>query len=322
MNREFTSGLAPWIKAFLLQKHSLGYKYEKNEIYLSRFDAMCAERFPMETTVTAGIGLAWAESSQGEDRGGLTRRLSPVRELARFIIQNGHPAFVIPTECGKNPYRKYVPYIFSEDELHRVFKAADGLAPYDRNPEYAMEAPVILRLLYACGLRPYEARLMLRRDIDLDKGTIFIPESKKMKDRVVVMDKAMLGICQSYDAGIRMLGLPEEYFFPCRGSHPFHNRHWLDGILSRCLINAGLEDFPSNKPRPYDLRHTFATHTLYRWLREGKDLGNCLPYLSAYMGHEKFRHTSYYIHLVPEFFSQIPADFARKYEKMLPEVMK
>ena len=37
--------------------------------------------------------------------------------------------------------------------------------------------------------------------------------------------------------------------------------------------------------RFHDLRHTFATHRLYHWMRDGKDLNAMLPYLSAYMGH-------------------------------------
>ena len=37
--------------------------------------------------------------------------------------------------------------------------------------------------------------------------------------------------------------------------------------------------------RFHDFRHTFATHRLYHWMRDGKDLNAMLPYLSAYMGH-------------------------------------
>ena len=37
-----------------------------------------------------------------------------------------------------------------------------------------------------------------------------------------------------------------------------------------------------------------------RWLDEGKDLYAMLPYLRAYMGHEKFEDTAYYIHILPD----------------------
>jgi integrase len=54
------------------------------------------------------------------------------------------------------------------------------------------------------------------------------------------------------------------------------------------------------KVRPYDLRHRFASTILQKWLTEERDFYAMLPYLRAYMGHEKFSHTAYYIHLLPE----------------------
>ena len=96
MSATFTSGLSPMITAFLEEKHALGYKYEENERYLKKFDALCAERFPEIETVTKEAGLAWAVANTDEGKAGLTRRMSSVRELARFIIRSGKNAFVIP----------------------------------------------------------------------------------------------------------------------------------------------------------------------------------------------------------------------------------
>lgn len=36
------------------------------------------------------------------------------------------------------------------------------------------------------------------------------------------------------------------------------------------------------------------------WVDAGKDIMGLLPYLSAYMGHTKFSHTLYYVHLLPD----------------------
>jgi len=66
--------------------------------------------------------------------------------------------------------------------------------------------------------------------------------------------------------------------------------------------------------------HTFATHRLYLWLREGKDVTAMLPYLSAYMGHAQLSDTYYYIHLVPELFADMSGLDFSKYESLLPEV--
>lgn len=53
-------------------------------------------------------------------------------------------------------------------------------------------------------------------------------------------------------------------------------------------------------PRPYDLRHAFASRNITRWMETGKDVMELLPYLSAYMGHSGLTSTLYYIHMLPE----------------------
>lgn len=322
--KKYKSKLAHTIESFLEQKRALGFKYTENERYLANFDTLCYEKFPNETTITPEMGMAWAVSLQGENKGGLARRMSSVRELARFMQRSGQTAFVIPADCGKVPYRNYIPHIFSEDELIQIFKAADNLILNDKYPFTALQPPVYLRLLYACGLRPHEARLILRKNIDLEDGTIFIPESKKAKERVVVMDESMLSMCRIYHERAMEIDNINEFFFPTQKNsstiNQYHDNHWAARILKVCLINAGITEFSGNPPRPYDFRHTFATHTLYRWLREGKDLNNCLPYLSAYMGHEQFQHTAYYLHLIPDFFPQINLSVTHKFADIIPEV--
>ena len=68
------------------------------------------------------------------------------------------------------------------------------------------------------------------------------------------------------------------------------------------------------------LRLAFATHRLYRWMREGKDLNAMLPYLSAYMGHAQLSDTYYYIHLVPGLLEEMSGFAFSSAETFLPEV--
>ena len=322
LTQKYVSGIGAHIERFLEQKRAFGFKYEENERYLKKFDTLCSESFPTETTITREMGMAWAVATPNERREGLSRRMSPIRELARFMCRNDNPAFVIPKECGTFPNRRYAPHIFTENELAAIFDAADHFQEASNYPANHLAAPVLLRLLYACGLRPYEGRLIKRDEINLDNGAIFIPATKKFRERIVVMDEMMIKLCRKYDVAVRTAIPNNEYFFPNAGKgKPFYDRHWIVGLLSRCLVNAGLTEFSGNPPRPYDFRHSFATHTLYRWLREGRELNNCLAYLSAYMGHEQFQHTAYYIHLVPEFYADIPREITERLASVLPEVV-
>jgi len=74
------------------------------------------------------------------------------------------------------------------------------------------------------------------------------------------------------------------------------------------------------RARPYDLRHRFASAILQKWLNEGKDLYAMLPYLSAYMGHEHFSQTAYYIHLLPENLINSPGVDWNAIDDVNPEV--
>ena len=69
---------------------------------------------------------------------------------------------------------------------------------------------------------------------------------------------------------------------------------------------AGISGYGEIRPRLYDLRHTFATHRLYQWVKEGKDINACLAYLSEYMGHSNLESTAYYIHLLPTLYTDLP----------------
>lgn len=54
------------------------------------------------------------------------------------------------------------------------------------------------------------------------------------------------------------------------------------------------------RPRPHDLRHTFAVSTLVRWYRDGADVQARLPALSTYLGHVDPADTYWYLSAAPE----------------------
>jgi integrase len=54
------------------------------------------------------------------------------------------------------------------------------------------------------------------------------------------------------------------------------------------------------RPRPHDLRHSFAVRTLLDWYATGADVQAQLPSLSIYMGHVNPASTYYYLTAAPE----------------------
>lgn len=321
MSRQYASLLREYITGLVEEKHTLGYSFSYGELALRQFDRFCVEKFPRETTITKEMGLDWATMRSTESGSSPAKRMAPVRELAKYMIRRGLTAYVIPADFVKQSSARYAPHIFTDNELRRIFDAADRLQPPKKQDALqAYVTPVLFRLLYCCGLRPQEGRLMKRCDIDLESGILKIPESKKHKDRFVMLSDSMLALCRRYYKIIQPLTPGNEYFFPSGRHLPVHCSNWLVDAFWDCWELAELGDYTGNRPRPYDFRHTFATKRLYLWLKEGRNLESCLPYLSAYMGHAHLSQTAYYIHLVPEFFPQMAQLDLSRFSDLLPEV--
>jgi integrase len=59
-------------------------------------------------------------------------------------------------------------------------------------------------------------------------------------------------------------------------------------------------EWKQRAPRLYDVRHSFACHTLLRWLESGVDVNNKMLYLATYLGHVKISDTYWYLTGTPE----------------------
>lgn len=319
MSYQRKSNFAEVISDFIARKRALGYLYDGPEERLNDFDRFCFELFSAETILSKELGLRWAEKRQTEIVSSQRGRIGVVRELARYINSIGGNAFVIPPKFTSRPSR-YIPHIYTKDELTAFFYAVDHLGYESQSPGRHLVFPVLFRLLYCCGLRPKEAITLLVKNVDLETGVIKIIDSKGHNDRNVVLAGDVLELFRKYRGLISKIYPLSEFFFPHHNS--CYTRAGVAFYFYASCRRAGLSDFKGNPPRIYDFRHTFATHCLYRWMRENKDLNAYLPYLSSYMGHTLLSRTAYYIHLVPEFFSQMRQMSIAKLEILLPEIEK
>ena len=296
MNTIFTSLFAKRLDEFLAQKRSLGYSFS-NVTDFKLFDRMCAAQFPNEADLTAEICNTWAMRRENETVKTVNRRLPFIREFARYLIRNGERAYVLPTGTIKGAQR-YIPHIYSNAELIKLWDAAETVVPTQPYPAAHIIIPTLLRLLYCSGIRPSEAFKLTMQDINLQSGKFFIAESKGNRDRIIMLCGEILDICRKYNEAMNGLFSGRAFFFAKNVAEACHYE-WFKYIFRRLLAPLKIENRYGVSPRVYDLRHTFATHRLYRWMKDGKDLHAMMPYLSAYMGHAKVSETYYYIHLVP-----------------------
>jgi integrase/recombinase XerD len=315
MTPMFVSAFAGSLRGFVDQKRALGHPYAGSIDILRQFDAMCSLEFPGRADLAQDICTAWAVKRPTEGRNALRNRTAAIREFARYLTRLGESAYLLPpTLTRKGP--RHVPHVYTPDEIAAIWQAAEDTPPLPGYPIRHLVIPAILRLIYCCGLRPVEARTLPVNAVDLDRGRIDIAESKGHNSRQVWMADDLTTYCRAFHAQARRL-LPERTAFFSDSHGNAYTKVWLDKTFRTVRAQAGITPCGKHQPRLYDLRHSMATHRLYQWARQGKDLAAALPYLSAYMGHAQPSDTYYYIHLVPDTAQPIAADM---FSALLPEV--
>lgn len=292
----FKSKLAPLFKEYLHFREAMGFS-DYHAHMLRQFDEYCYEHHPDVETLSKETVRGWVSHEVAKGSTVMHRKMASVRSLAKYL---GNDAYFLPAKCvPKKPPTK-PPYIFTDEEMSRLFHEVDHLGG-KRDPFFKQVAPVLFRLFYTCGLRPCEGRLLKRSNINFETGEILIPQTKSNKERIVVMSADMLELCKDYDAQRSIVNSASEYFFMRSNGLPVSG-DVLDLIFRRCWVQANAE-LPENqvpRARIYDLRHKFASTVLQKWMQNGEDLYSKLPYLSAYMGHCNFSMTAYYIHILPD----------------------
>lgn len=311
----FSSGFAEGLRVFVDQKRALGHPYTGSVDILRRFDAMCANEFPGRTDLAKDICMAWAVKRPSEGNNAARNRAAAVREFARFLIRLGETAYVIPPNLTRKGPR-HVPHIYTPEQVAAIWRAADETPPLlPRCPIRHLVIPAILRMIYCCGLRPVEARTLPVANVDLERGRLTIAESKGHKTRQVWMADDLTAYCRAFHAEASRL-VPDRTVFFSDSHGNAYTKAWLDTAFRRVRWAAGITGTGEHQARLYDMRHSFATHRLYRWARQGRDLSAALPYLSAYMGHTQLSDTLYYVHLIPEAVQPMATDM---FTALLPE---
>ncbi len=317
---EYKSLLGAYIRSFLQYREALFNKNTAYEPLMKNLDRFCAEQYPESAVLTQQMVLQWVEHPDHSYAGEYGMRDSVIRKFAVYMNGMGGEAYVLPKKMYGHK-SSFVPYIFTDDELRRLFHAIDNIRPSSAHPYMHLIFPVMFRLIYTCGLRPAEARTLKTNNVYLNSGEILITGTKRNKERIVVMSEDMRTLCSDYDEQRTCFPQRSEYFFPRFDGDAF-SASMITGVFRKCWSMANPNIPKENLPivRVYDLRHRFASAAIQRWLDDGSDLNSKLPFLRAYMGHTSFSQTAYYIHLLPENLTRCSAVHWSAFDTLIPEV--
>lgn len=192
-----------------------------------------------------------------------------MREFARYLMRNGEEAYILPTNIVRH-CQHYPPYIYSEDEIRKIWEAYGNLEIVERYPLRNYLFSVMVRLMYCCGLRPWEPRKLRIYDVDFEKERLNIMESKQHRSRIVMMSSDVTEMLFECNQRVSAVFPNREAFFPSyRGT--FYTKYGMQKLFREIIKETGIAKNNGHNPRLYDFRHTFATHRLYQWMNEDRN---------------------------------------------------
>lgn len=314
----FQSVLGELLDGYIKEKKAVGYKYKKGFSLLKRFDTLAFTEKLSEIKLPKELVLLWTEKNPNETASTRMGRISIIRGFATYMIRLGYEAYIFPATTNSVERYSYVPYIFSEIELKRIFNICDNYPVSNVSPYRHIVLPFLFRILYGCGLRISEALRLKLKDIDLDQGTLYIRNTKFGKERKVPMVDSLTTRCRLYIKNNFPLGSSDRFLFPSPFGGPYKDST-IYKLFRDIIWKAGISH-SGKGPRIHDIRHSFAVHCLKKWVLNEEDITNLLPYLSAYLGHVDLRGTQRYLRLTADLYPKIIETIEEGFSNLIPEV--
>lgn len=306
----FRSYLATAFASFLEYKVNVGGCTPESFLpVLTLFDKHCMN-YPEQTiclkqdTVRSYLGQKEVLCST------LKRNESILRSFGKYLILvlRIEDVYVLPHLIRRHG-KTFVPYVFSEEETRRLFRAADQYEPKMLNKptvNLVNSMRCIVRMLYCTGMRVSEVCYLKTAEVDLKNRVIHINHAKNDNHRIVTISASLESEIDRYLAQTGKHHSSGVYFFDS-GAPANEGRispKCVYAYFRRYLCLAGIEHKGTGfGPRLHDLRVTFAVHSLKRLTTKSNDVNASLAYLSAYMGHQSLRETQDYLWLSKELFS-------------------
>jgi site-specific recombinase XerD len=209
----FSSNLGLAMTAFLDYRSALGYSRIHFRQALQNLDRFIVAEYPSAEELSGEIVSDWIDAQIGNR----DQKTSCVRLFGEYLNSVGRTAYVLPrgrarTRKATGNGKSEAAYIFTDDEMRRLFAAIESIPDNRYEPMLREIFPVMMRLTYTCGLRPNESRVLKHENINFNTGTILITETKCNKERIVVMSPDMLACAGEYETKRAPLSHGSEYF--------------------------------------------------------------------------------------------------------------
>lgn len=272
---------------FIKFKKSSGLKYQNEINRLKTIDNILFSLKLKSKKITKKVFLELVKNNnmQGEN---YARQYGVTLDFLKFLISNGYKNIYYENKKFKIT-NNYKPTIFSDEDINILFDTMDQYTKKFEGKKYIAyyTYSILIRLIYACGLRNSEAINITVENINFNQNTIDIINSKRNVSRIVVFSDSMKQCLIDY---INTLKITNGFLFQIDEKQipkePLRKFYKKVLSLSHLNINSHL----------HDLRHCFCNKAFNQMLEKGYDENVVIVYLYKYMGHKYITETEYYLH--------------------------
>lgn len=295
---------------YLTLRRALGYRLDKLERLAGQFCDWLADRGQQDTFTTADA-VTWARLPADADRQWWGVRLAAVRTFASYLDGIGVAVQVPPPNLLPARTSRATPFVYSQQDLAALLDACDHTFAH---PLVADTIRTTIGLMAATGIRIGEALQLTVPDLDIRIGAgssedgdrtgavMTIRGTKRGPDRLIPLHPSTAAHLAAYrDSPTRRAARPAPdgpLLVSTRGSG--YHRATVEDYFAQVARTAGLQPRGRARPRPHDLRHTFATAHMAQAYRSGGDPQRTLTLLATWLGHTSAAHTYWYLSATPE----------------------
>jgi len=299
-------------------RHTGGYSFKVQERVLRQFVDHCRREGYPDGSITkeAVDGFLYGRHLRAST---VRRNQLALRQLVKHAEGVGWDTYT-PAVTTRVRVRHQPPYVFTDDEVRRLFAAIDS-QPMSSCSNKAMVDPVLFRVLYGAGLRVSEALNLTLSDVDTSAGTLRIRDSKNGEGRTVPITGRLSATLDAYTVAAHPAPEHSDHVFYSRAPGRPINQSTAYLRFRGYLADAAIPHFTGG-PHPHSLRHGFAVANLRRWAAGDRDLAAMLPYLACYMGHADLRGTQYYLRLTADAYPDVMAKAQVRFGYVIPAASK
>ena len=287
---------------------------------LLSFDQHLEARKKQERSITEDDVLTWLQPKYAAlARGTIAPQVCCLRKFSEYLRQQGISAYIPPNTKVPD---SYVPYLFSETEIRRIFKEVDSMS-FPPGGNLRLELPMLLRMLYSCGFRLSELLAVRIGDINFERGFIFLKNTKNRKQRLVPLGNTLTEMLNRYCLAMNLMSSPENYIFPGRSYGTHISRCQVEHVFKELLENLGIYTRPNEHtkgPCLHCFRHLFAIKSFAQAEQAGRTVNDSIPFLSIYMGHCDLTETEKYLKFSSDMFPENTELFETYTDGVFPEV--